>query len=169
MLKTFIHKKATISFFLRIILMMDFKNYYRMALRNILIISFLCAIVGFQNGAYNAIRELKPGFNLPNEIVKGFNNGDAKAISQYFNSSVELIFTDSRGVYGKAQAEKILKNFFNDNVDAKGKFDYKHLHNIDKDNVQYYIGELTTGKGRYRINIYMKDQLIYEMRVEGND
>ena len=107
--------------------------------------------------------------NLPSEIVKGFNSGDARAISQYFNTSVELIFSDSRGVYGKAQAEQILNKFFNDNPTAKGKANYKHLHTIPKDNVQYHIGELSTEKGRYRINIYMKDQLIYEMRVESND
>jgi len=139
-----------------------------MILKNILIISSLCAVVSLRNTTHEAVSEIK-GANLPNEIVHGLNNGDAKIISQYFNSSVELIFTDSRGVYGKAQAEQILNKFFNDNTTAKGKFEYKHLHNIDKDNVQYYIGELTTGKGRYRINIFMKDQRIYEMRLEGND
>ena len=137
-----------------------------MIFKKVLIISLLCAAVSFQGVAH----EMKSGINLPNEIVQGFINGDAKVISNYFNSSVELIFSDNRRVYGKAQAEQILNKFFKDNATAKGNFEFKLLHHpINKDNIQYYIGELTTGKGRYRINIYMKDQRIYEMRVESND
>ena len=140
-----------------------------MVIKKILIISLLCVVVSLRGVAHETVHVMKPGINLPNEIVQGFNNGDAKVISQYFNSSVELIFADSRGVYGKAQAEQILNKFFNDNVTTRREFKYTHLHNIDKDNVQYYIGELTTEKGRYRINIYMKDHRIYEMRLESND
>ena len=141
-----------------------------MIIKKILIISSLCAVVCLRGAAHEMIYEAESrAYNLPDEIIQALRNGDAKVISKYFNSSVELIFSESRGVYGKAQAEQILKDFFSKNATANGKFNYKHLHSIPKDNIQYYIGELTTGKGQYRVNIYMKDQRIYEMRIESND
>ena len=130
----------------------------------------LCAIVNMRVAAHEIIHETEArARNLPDEIVQALRNGDAKIISKYFNSSVELIFSESRGVYGKSQAEQILKDFFNKNAIASGRFNYKPLHNTDRDNAQYYIGELHTGKGQYRVYIYMKDQRIYEMRIESND
>ena len=107
--------------------------------------------------------------NPPDEIVRALNCGDAKLISKYFNSSVELIFSDNQGVYGKDQAEQILRNFFNNNTGGGGKLNYRHLHGSDRDNVQYYIGELQTRKGMYRVYLHMKNQLIYQMRIENND
>ena len=136
----------------------------------ILIISLLFAVVDLRDADHETIHEAKASvYNLPDEIVQALKNGDAKDISKYFNSSVELIFSESRGVYGKAQAEQILKDFFCKNATASGKFNYKNLHSSNKDNAQYHIGELHTGKGLYRVYIYMKDQRIYEMRIESND
>ena len=104
---------------------------------------------------------------LPDGIVQALETGNAKNMSKYFNSSVELIFSQSQGVYAKSQAEKILKNFF-DNV---GPLKYRHIHHTSsKDNTQYsYIGQLDTNKGTYRVNIYMKNQCIHQMRIESND
>ena len=107
--------------------------------------------------------------NPPQEIVQGFVNGDARLISKHFNASVELIISDTSGVYGKAQAEQILRTFFNNNSTASGKFNYKPLHGSDRENVQYFIGELQTGKGLYRVSIYLKDKLIHRMTIESND
>jgi uncharacterized protein YfaS (alpha-2-macroglobulin family) len=145
-----------------------------MVFKNVLIISSLCAAVSLHSAEHGTVHAAKArAVTLPNEIVQALNKGDAKVISKYFNSSVELIFSESRGVYAKAQAEQILKNFFNDNppanAPANGKYSYRHLHTIPKDNTQYNIGELRTGKGMYRVCIFMKDQQIYEMRIENND
>ena len=137
-----------------------------MVLKNILIISLLCTTVHSRNVAHDLNEH---AFSLPDEIVQALKAGDAKTISKYFNSSVELNLSESQGVYGKAQAEQILKDFFSKNASAKGKFEYKHLHNTtNKDNAQYYIGELT-GKGIYRLYILMKDQRIHQMRIDSND
>jgi hypothetical protein len=117
-------------------------------------------------GAFYAMAQVS---NLSDEIVHALNSGDAKAISNCFNSSVELIFSESRGIYGKAQAEQILRTFFSSNASPDRKFSYKHLHSTgNKDNAQY-IGEFHTGKGSYRIHIFMKDQRIHQMRIDSND
>ena len=138
-----------------------------MIFKNVFIISLLCATIVLWGASHEKIHEGEA--NTPHEIVQGFVNGDAKLISKHFNMSVELIFSESSGVYGKSQAEQILRTFFNNNASATGRFNYKHLHGSDRDNVQYYIGELHTGKGLYRVTIHMKDKLIHRMRIESND
>ncbi len=141
-----------------------------MIFKKILIISSLCVVVSLRGAVHETIHEAKMHVSkLPDEIVQALMSSDAKTISKYFNSSVELIFSESQGVYGKSQAEQILKTFFNNNASANGKFNYKELHASDRDNAQYYIGELNTGKGLYRVYIYMKDQRIHQMRIESND
>jgi hypothetical protein len=137
-----------------------------MILKKILIISSLCVAVGLRGAVHEA--KMLASAKLPDEIVQALTCCDAKTISKYFNSSVELIFSESQGVYGKSQAEQILKTFFSNNASANGKFNYKELHASDRDNAQYYIGELH-GKGLYRVYIYMKDQRIHQMRIESND
>ncbi len=135
--------------------------YFRMIYKKILIIGLLC--VWPLTAAVRA-----DNATPPDDIVKALKSGDAKGIGKYFNSSVELIFTQNQGVYGKSQAEQILKNFFDNNRGTRD-FSYNHLHTNNKDNTQYYIGQLFTAKGVYRIYIYMKDGLIHQMRIESND
>ncbi len=130
-----------------------------MLYKKILIIGFLYVCLGVSQ---------VHALNLPQGIVEALENGDAKNMSKYFNSSIELIFSQSQGVYAKSQAEQILKNFFDNNGPV---FKYKHIHHTSsKDNTQYnYIGQLYTSKGTYRVNIYMKNQCIHQMRIESND
>ena len=137
-----------------------------MIFKNILIISFLCIMSDMRCAVHDMTMQTA---NLPDEIVQALKTGDAKTIGKYFNSSVELNFSESQGVYGKAQAEQILKDFFSKNASANGKFEYKHLHTTPRDNTQYYIGELITGKGTYRLHIFMKDRRIHQMRIDSND
>jgi len=137
-----------------------------MVIKKVLIISLLCSLLGLRDAVCESEANV---LNLPAEIVQALKSGDAKTFSKYFNTSVELIFSESQGVYGKAQAEQILKNFFSNNASPSGSFGYKDLHSGNRDNPQYYIGELHTGKGRYRVTIFMKDQRIHQMRIESND
>jgi len=135
-----------------------------MIFKKILIISSLCVLVNLRGEAKAS------ALNLPDEIVQAFINGDAKVIGNYFNTSVELIFSENQGVYSKAQAEQMLKTFFSTNTSANRKFTFKHLHSsTNRDNIQYHIGQLNTGKGSYRVTIHIKDQRITQMRIESND
>jgi len=158
-----VKKNFLVQFLMQIFFM---KIVIQMILKKILIISTLCIAVNLPGMVHEPNSF---SFNLPDEIVQALTNGDAKIISNYFNMSVELIINDSQAVYGRAQAEQILKTFFNNNASASGKFGYKQLHKGDRDNVQFYICELHTGKGSYRVTINMKDQRIHQMRIESND
>jgi len=143
-----------------------------MVLKKILIISSLCVVVNLRGTFHETVHETKThALNLPDEIVQAFVNADAKIISKYFNTSVEMIFSENQGLYSKAQAEQMLKTFFTNNASANRKFTYKNLHSSspNRENMQYHIGELNTGKGSYRMTIHIKAQRITLMRIESND
>ena len=107
--------------------------YFEMVFYKILIIISLCTVLNLRGTVHETVHEAKEHvLNQPEEVVQAFINGDAKAISYYFNTSVELIFSERQGVYGKAQAEQMLKNFFSDNASVNRKFSYKQLHASNK-------------------------------------
>ena len=79
--------------------------------------------------------------------------GNAHELAKLLNSSVDLNIPGNEGVYSKAQAELILKDFFSKNNPTG----YKTLHKgSSKDGALYSIGNLTTDKGMYRAYFYMK-------------
>lgn len=98
--------------------------------------------------------------------------GNAHELAKLLNSSVDLNIPDNEGVYSKAQAELILKDFFSKNNPQA----YKTLHKgSSKDGARYSIGNLETDKGVYRTYIYMKKKdevyFIHEfsLNIEKND
>ena len=79
--------------------------------------------------------------------------GNANELAKLLHSSVDLNIPDNEGVYSKAQAELILKEFFSKNNPTG----YKTLHKgSSKDGARYSIGNLETDKGMYRAYFYMK-------------
>ncbi|GHT22001.1 hypothetical protein FACS189430_03100 [Bacteroidia bacterium] len=123
----------------------------------ILIFGFLCIQLNLQ------AQNLK----MPSDIMNALETGNSKGFYNRFNSSIELLMNQNQNVYGKSQAEKILKIFF----DANGpNFKYKGLHSSGKDLSNCnFIGQLFTSKGTYRVSIYIKNEQIYQMRLESND
>jgi hypothetical protein len=104
---------------------------------------------------------------MPSDIMIALETGNSKKIFTRFNSSIELLMNQNQNVYGKAQAEKILKIFFETNGPS---FRYKELHSSGKDLSNCnFIGQLFTSKGTYRVSIYIKNEQIYQMRLESND
>ncbi|MDR1666383.1 MAG: DUF4783 domain-containing protein [Bacteroidales bacterium] len=104
---------------------------------------------------------------LPSDIVIALETGNTRDLCKRFNTSVDLILNQNQNVYGKSQAEKILKNFFDTNGPS---LKYKELHSSGKDISHCnFIGQLYTSKGVYRVYIYIKNGQIYQMRFESND
>ncbi len=95
-----------------------------------------------------------------------FKAGNAKELAKHFGSNVELNLPGSEGVYSRAQAEQILRDFFSKNPPKN----YQSLHNGTSKDSHYAIGSLTTAKSTYRTYVlYKKDgaQLnIQELRIE---
>lgn len=101
------------------------------------------------------------------DINLALRNGNFKLISSLFFSSVELNLPGSEGLYSKAQAELILKDFFQKN--APKNFTAKH-GGESKDGAKFNIGTLETASGNYRTYFFLKKEgevlLIKELRIE---
>lgn len=87
------------------------------------------------------------------DIANAIRSGDAKSVARYFSSSVDLTLIGQEDVYSKAQAEQILKDFFNKNTPRS----FSIIHRGEsKDGSKYAIGNLITSNGSYRVYYYFK-------------
>jgi hypothetical protein len=105
-----------------------------------------------------------------NEVNDALKKGNAKSLSAYFHSSIDLTILQKQGTYSKAQAEQIIQAFFDEHKPAN----YKSNHSGSSgDGSKYMIGTLETGKGNFRVYIYYKTiggkELIQTLRFESND
>ena len=100
-------------------------------------------------------------------IAEAFKAGNAKEAAKYFDTSIELKTIDKSSVYSRAQAEVVLKEFF-DKHPVKS---FKVIHRgSSAKGAQYAIGDLQTEKGNFRTYIYIKviqsKTFIQELSIE---
>lgn len=107
--------------------------------------------------------------NIPGEISIAFKAGNAAELSKYMNSTIELLLLDKEDFYKKNVAETILKDFF---AEYKAK-DFTIRHQGAKNDAQYAIGNLKTGKGDFRVYFLLKkvgsELLIHQIRIESDN
>ncbi len=107
--------------------------------------------------------------NLIGDVSGYFRSGNSKEIAKYFNASIELNIADETDTYSKAQAEQILRDFFNKNLPVSSTV----IHLINT-NPNYQIGILSvmTKTIKYRVTVTFKKSsgefLITELRIEGD-
>lgn len=91
--------------------------------------------------------------NVPDEIFKALDSGNAEIVSEYFNQNVQLTVLENDNVYSKAQAQQILIKFFSD-YQPQG---FTKLYESSKGNAKYVIGNLKTKKGGFRVYFLVKE------------
>lgn len=105
--------------------------------------------------------------DIQTNIGNAIKSGNSKEISKYFDKRVEVKIESSSNNYGTDQAEMVVKDFLN-KFSTRG-FTIVHKGTSDG-NAQFFIGEMTTNMGTYRVYIYMKNvmgsNLIQEIRFE---
>jgi len=103
-------------------------------------------------------------------ISKAIQEGNAKLLGGYFTKSVDLTVTDIEDVYSKDQAEVILTRFFNENKPKS--YSVKHEGKSKLDDY-YYIGDLVTATGTYRLTFFLKKEgeifRIKQLKIENAD
>lgn len=108
-------------------------------------------------------------FLLTLNINEGFQKANASTISSYFDTTVELAIENTQASYSKAQAEQILKRFFEKHQVSS----YKKIHEGKKSDTVFVVGELLTKNGKYRTYYVLKDkngtQRIQQLRIEFDD
>ena len=96
--------------------------------------------------------------------------GNSKALSEHFGPKVDLTLLDKEDSYSKAQAEQILKDFFDKNKVS----DYKVIHHGSaKDGAEYFIGSLTTSGGSFRTYLLVRSEnskkRVQQLRIEASE
>jgi len=87
------------------------------------------------------------------EISVALAAGDVHALSNFFDSSVEMTLSDGVSVYDPQTANKALSKFFL-TYNPKS---YKSVHaGSSKGNSSYSIGLLETENGTFRVYLYYK-------------
>ncbi len=102
------------------------------------------------------------------ELAVFIKNGDARQISRYFGSSVDLTILSVEDVFSKAQAEQVLKDFFSKNPAKSFTIIHKGL---SKEGSKYAIGTYVTAQGiTFRTYLFIKNigkaEVIQELRFE---
>lgn len=96
-----------------------------------------------------------------------FKAANSKEIGKNFSSSIELTINEEEDVYSKAQAEQILREFFNKNIPVGSSV--VHLINTNP-NYRFGILALATKSGKFRVAVTLKKSvntfLITELRIE---
>jgi len=102
------------------------------------------------------------------EISKALSNGNADMLAQYFDDNVEIAILDNEDQYSKAEAKRIVKDFFTQNKVSS----YNQVHqgvSKGKDS-QYTIGDLKANGQTFRVYVYMKvsngKYIIQELRFD---
>jgi len=107
---------------------------------------------------------LLPFHSIPNpgqddtnkQIVIALTAGNAAALSDYFNSMLDLGISGNEDTYSKTQATQILKDFFTKNPVKSVKITRQ---GSSTDGSQFSIGEMQAGEGKFRIYYLLKKVL----------
>ena len=122
---------------------------------------FLISLLSFAFSYFTAFSE------TTQDVNNALKSGNYKAIAAYFQESVELNLPGNEGLYSKAQAELILKDFFQKSTPKN--FTAKH-EGESKDGAKFNIGTLETIGGTYRTYFFLKKSgdnlMIKELRIE---
>ncbi len=107
--------------------------------------------------------------DIPDEITLAFKAGNVDVLSEYLNSTVELVLLEKEDFYTRNIAEEILKEFFRDHPTI----DFVIKHKGGRSESAYAIGNLRTRKGNFRIYFLIKKvdskPLIHQLRIEKDD
>jgi hypothetical protein len=106
--------------------------------------------------------------NPIDNIHQAIKTSNHRYIAAYFGTSVELKLPDNEGLYSKAQAELLLRDFFLRNPPKT--FNVRYEGGAE-DGSKYSIGRLETNNGSsFRTYLFLKKQndhfLLREFRIE---
>lgn len=107
--------------------------------------------------------------SIPGELSLAFKTGNVERISEYLNSTVELVILDKEDFYSKKVAKSILSDFFRD-YPAR---EFVIKHQGGQNDANFAIGNLKTTKGSFRVYFLLKkvdsSPLIHQLRIEKDD
>jgi len=106
-------------------------------------------------------------YDVIDNVTTAIKAGNAAQLATYFDNTVELTIRDKQSSYSKAQAQVVVKDFFEKNPVKN--FAIVHRGSSDAGS-SYAIGTLTCAAQSFRAYIYVKQKgsstLVEELRFE---
>ncbi|MDW8272925.1 MAG: DUF4783 domain-containing protein [Chitinophagales bacterium] len=100
-------------------------------------------------------------------FLAAVKSGSASGVAKHFEAQVELTILSQSSAYSKAQAEAVLRDFFQ-KKNVKG-LDIKH-QGTSPEGARYIMGVLQTTAGNYNLYIFGKNTgglfIVREVRIE---
>lgn len=101
------------------------------------------------------------------DIAAGIRSGNAASLAQYFDNNVDITILDKESVYSKAQAQMVVKDFFQ----KYSVTSFTLIHRgTSAEGSLYGIGNLVTSSGVFRTYYFVKakngNHLLQELRFE---
>ena len=107
--------------------------------------------------------------DMTDEVVIAIGTGNSKEVSKFFGDNVDMKVLDQEGVYSRAQAELILKEFLAKHPVKKCTL----AHKSAKSDSQYAIVTMLTTNGQFRVFFLSKKVAnkltIQQFRIETNE
>ena len=98
------------------------------------------------------------------DVVLTIKSNKSDVVSKFLNANVEITLLETESLCSKAQAEQMLKKFF-DTYPSKV-INIKH-RGASAQGAKYAIASYETESGlKLRLYIFMKNNLIHELKVE---
>ena len=127
-------------------------------LRLALLFAFLLAVFGLQ--AQDDVKD---------QVVQAMRTGNSKELANHFIANIDLTVKDASDVYSKAQAEQIVRKFFNDNPPIDLVIEHSGVSKVGD---KYYIGILRTRTGYFRTTFFLKKAdtafQVKQLRIENS-
>jgi len=100
------------------------------------------------------------------QIQKGLKLNNANLIASFFNTQVEMSVLNKEDIFSATQAKNILSDFLSHHKVST----LSLLHSGGKTNAKYYISNITTATGKYRVFYLLKgsgtNYKIHQFRIE---
>ncbi len=115
------------------------------------------------------LTSLNVSADINDDIANAIRSGDIKTLSRFLGDNVELKLIDLEEIYSRAQAEVIIKDFFNKHKVESFFISHK---STPKNDSMYSIGTLQTSKGKFRTYFFIKKLnnkfVIQQFRIESD-
>jgi len=106
---------------------------------------------------------------VKDKVVLAMKSGNPKELAAHFIPDIDLTVKETADVYSKAQAEQILRKFFNDHPPVDLVIEHS---GVSKFGDQYFIGILRTRSGYFRVTFFLKrtgdDFQVKQLRIENS-
>lgn len=107
--------------------------------------------------------------DVKDKVVFALKTGNSKELAEHFIANIDLTVKEASEVYSKAQAEQILRKFFNDHPPVDLVIEHS---GVSKFGDKYFIGILRTRSGYFRVTFFLKKNAevfqVKQLRIENS-